>query len=213
YCNLEARPYWPHVLGFLLLNLLATPFALLIPLPMKIAVDSVIDSRTLPRAMRIMLPAAWQQSYLSLLFLVAGLVIVFALLTLAHKLAVEMLKTYLGEKLTIGFRSRLFRHVQQLSLSYHDRRGTSDSTYRIQYDAPAIQVVVVEALVPLIGALALLGGMVYVTFRLSPRLALLAVAVCPPLLVLTGIFRNRLRKLWRHLDGPERSRQSIVQEV
>ena len=210
---LEARPYWPHVLGFLLLNLLATPLALLTPLPLKIAVDSVIDSRPLPRAMRIMLPAAWQQSYLSLLFLVAGLVIVFALLTLAHKLAVEMLKTYLGEKMTIGFRSRLFRHVQQLSLSYHDRRGTSDSTYRIQYDAPAIQVVVVEALVPLIGALALLGGMVYVTFRLSPRLALLAVAVCPPLLVLTGIFRNRLRKQWRHVKGLESSAQSIVQEV
>src|SRR5437867_3771296 len=92
---LEARPYWSHVLAFLLLTLLATPLALLTPLPLKIAVDSVILSRPLPRAMQTMLPVAWQRSELSLLFLVAALVLVFALLNLAHKLAVEMLKTYL----------------------------------------------------------------------------------------------------------------------
>src|SRR6476659_7374372 len=40
----EARPYWPHTLAYLLLSLLATPLALLAPLPLKIAVDSVIGS-------------------------------------------------------------------------------------------------------------------------------------------------------------------------
>src|SRR5213594_3033626 len=78
---LEARPYWPHVLAFLVLNLLATPLALLVPVPLKIAVDSVIGSRPLPRAMQMILPAAWQRSNLSLLFLVGALVVVFALLT------------------------------------------------------------------------------------------------------------------------------------
>ncbi len=47
--------------------------------------------------------------------------------------------TYTGERLVLDFRTRLFRHVQRLSLSYHDPSGTSDSTYRIQYDAPAVQ--------------------------------------------------------------------------
>jgi ATP-binding cassette, subfamily B, bacterial len=210
---LEARPYWRHIIGYLLLSLLATPLALLAPVPLKIAVDTVISSLPLPRAMQALLPLAWQRSTLSLLLLVATLVVVFALLTLAHKLAVEMLKTFLGERLTIGFRSRLFRHVQQLSLSYHDRRGTSDSTYRIQYDAPAIQVVIIESVVPLISSVALLCGMLYVTFRLSPRLALVALAVCPPLMVMTGLFRRRLRKQWRHVKGLESSAQSIVQEV
>ncbi|HEV8379251.1 MAG TPA: ABC transporter ATP-binding protein [Tepidisphaeraceae bacterium] len=210
---LEARPYWPHIVGYLLLSLLATPLALLAPVPLKIAVDNVIGSRPLPRAMQVMLPAAWQQSDASLLFLVAMLVVVIALLTLAHKLAVEMLKTFLGERLTIGFRSRLFRHVQQLSLSYHDRRGTSDSTYRIQYDAPAIQMVMIDSVVPLVSAVAMLVGMLYVTFRLSPRLALVALAVCPPLMAMTGLFRRRLRSQWRHVKGLESSAQSIVQEV
>src|SRR5215207_7931053 len=39
---LQARPYWAHVAGFLFLSLLATPLALLAPLPLKVAVDCVI---------------------------------------------------------------------------------------------------------------------------------------------------------------------------
>ena len=37
----QARPYWAHIGGILLLGLLSTPLALLTPLPLKIAVDSV----------------------------------------------------------------------------------------------------------------------------------------------------------------------------
>ncbi len=38
---LQARPYWPHIACIFILDLLATPFALLTPLPLKIAVDNV----------------------------------------------------------------------------------------------------------------------------------------------------------------------------
>ena len=48
----------------------------------------------------------------------------------------DLLQTYAGQKLAQDFRGILFRHVQRLSLSYHDMRGTADSAYRIQYDAP-----------------------------------------------------------------------------
>ena len=36
---LQARPYWSHVCGYLVLSLLATPLALLMPLPLKIAIS------------------------------------------------------------------------------------------------------------------------------------------------------------------------------
>ncbi len=41
---LWARPYWPHLAGVFLLSLLATPLALLVPLPLKIALDSGLGS-------------------------------------------------------------------------------------------------------------------------------------------------------------------------
>ena len=45
-------PYWPHILGVLLLQLLSAALALLSPLPLKIAVDTVVGSRPLPHWMR-----------------------------------------------------------------------------------------------------------------------------------------------------------------
>jgi hypothetical protein len=41
---IEARPYWPHILGIFLLSLLSTPRTLLTLLPLKGVVDSVIAS-------------------------------------------------------------------------------------------------------------------------------------------------------------------------
>jgi ATP-binding cassette subfamily B protein len=43
-----ARPYIWHIFGYLLLSLVAVPLALLKPLPLKIAVDSVLGSQPLP---------------------------------------------------------------------------------------------------------------------------------------------------------------------
>ena len=56
-----------------------------------------------------------------------------------------LLETYTSESLVLDFRARLFSHVQRLSLSYHDTKGSSDSVYRIQYDAPSIQYTLVNA--------------------------------------------------------------------
>jgi ATP-binding cassette subfamily B protein len=209
----EARPYWLHVLAFLLLSLLSTPIMLLMPVPLKVAVDSVIGSRPLPRFVAAMLPGGQKADPMVLLAELALMVIVVALLALLQGMATGLLKTYVGEQLVIGWRSRLFRHVQRLSLAYHDNQGTSDSIYRIQYDAQSIQTILMDNLIPMINAGSMLVCMLYVTARVSPRLALVAVAVSPPLLVATTVFRRRLRRQWREVRKLESSAQSVVQEV
>jgi ATP-binding cassette subfamily B protein len=207
---LHARPYWSRVCAYLLLSLLATPLALLIPLPLKIAVDHVLKE-PLPWWVHRVLPGGASGG--AVLAFVAILLVVVAMLTQAHHLTTTMLKTYLNERLVTSFRSRLFRHVQNLSLAYHDRQGTSDSNYRIQYDAASIQHVVVEGIIPLVSSSVMLVAMLYVTAQLSPKLALMAVVICPPLLVLTATVRRRLRQQWRDVKKLESSAQSVVQEA
>ena len=51
-----ARPYWPHLLLVLGLQFLSTPLTLLGPLPLKIAVDTVLGSRPLPGWLQTMVP-------------------------------------------------------------------------------------------------------------------------------------------------------------
>ncbi len=51
----QARPYWPPILGFFCLGILAIPLALLLPVPLKITVDSVVGSSHVPDWISIML--------------------------------------------------------------------------------------------------------------------------------------------------------------
>ena len=58
----QARPYWPHVGALFLLGLLASPLSLLAPLPLKIAVDSVIGSHPPPWFIAPFVPEALTRS-------------------------------------------------------------------------------------------------------------------------------------------------------
>ena len=209
----EARPYWAHVAGLLALSLLSAPIKLLTPLPLKIAVDSVIGSRPVPDVLVALLPPAVTSSGTGLLVLVAALVLVIAALGQLQDLGTSLLRTYTGERLVLGFRARLFRHIQRLSLAYHDARGTYDSTYRVHYDATALQNIITEGLIPSFVSGVTVAGMIYVTARIDWQLALIALAVSPVLFVLTRLYRTRLRKRWREVRELESSALSVVQEV
>jgi ATP-binding cassette, subfamily B, bacterial len=76
-----ARPYWPHIGILFLLGLLSASLALLAPLPLKIAVDSAIGSRPLPRFLDVLLPDAATRSDGTVLVLAVGLAMAVALLT------------------------------------------------------------------------------------------------------------------------------------
>jgi ATP-binding cassette subfamily B protein len=107
----------------------------------------------------------------------------------------------------------LFQHVQRLSLSYHDIRGSSDSNYRIQYDAPCIQHILVTGGLPLFAAAVTLLGMLIVTLLIDWQLALIALGVCPVLFLLTHAYGSRLRRQWHELKMQESSAMSAVQEA
>jgi ATP-binding cassette subfamily B protein len=204
-----ARPYWAHILGIVVLNLLSAPLALLTPLPLKLVIDNILGSRPLPRVLAPFLP----QSASGLLLAVAGFVIAIALLTHLQALGDWLLQTYAGEAMALDFRAQLFSHVQRLSLTYHDSKGTTDSTFRIQYDAPSIQFITINGIIPLFSACSTLVGMFYVTMRLDAQLALVALCISPVLFALSRAFSPRLRKRWTDVKELESSANSVVQET
>jgi ATP-binding cassette subfamily B protein len=169
--------------------------ALLRPLPLLIAVDSGIGSHPLPAAIRIFVPATI--SHFSALLLAATLLLAVTFASQLQGLAASLLSTYTGEKLLLAFRSDLFGHMQRLSLLFHDTKGTAESLYRVQYDATAIQSIVVENAVPFISASITVVGMLYVTVHTTWQLALIAVAIAPILFVIGRRYRRGLRAGWR----------------
>jgi ATP-binding cassette, subfamily B, bacterial len=209
----EVQPYWGSIGLSFLTSLLAAPFSLLLPLPLKIAVDSVIGGRPLPGFYTVILPSGLVTSSGAILLVAVGLVVAIALLDQLRGFCNTMLVSYAGEQLLLGLRMRLFSHVQRLSFSYHDSKGTADSIYRIQNDTYSFQWILLHALTPLLGAVFTLIGMIAVMARMEWRLALVALAVCAVLMLITSVSRNRLRKGWETAKELESGALSVVHEA
>lgn len=209
----QARPYWLHLLATFLLSALASPVSLLVPLPLKIAVDSAVGNRPLPGYLAALLPASIVHSPTAILTLAVGLLIGISLLAQLQDLVATLVGAYTGEKLVLDFRARLFAQAQRLSVSYHDRIGSADSIYRIQSDAMALQYLTVDGFIPLVSASLTLLGMVWVTAKIDWKLTLVAVAVSPGLIALSRAYRSHLRVQSRVIKKVETSAGSVVQEV
>src|SRR5215831_17136150 len=98
----EARPHWPKIAGIFAIDLLASPLGLLTPLPLKIAVDSVIGDHQLPEFLQTALPAARTRSRAAVLGVAIGLLILLAILRQLQSLVSSLLRTYTSEKLVLA---------------------------------------------------------------------------------------------------------------
>jgi ATP-binding cassette subfamily B protein len=209
----QVKPFHRHLLGILMLDLLATPLGLLVPVPLKIAVDSVIGTAPLPAIVVVWVPEFVAGSKLNLLIFAVGMQISVVLLMQLQSLSGYSLRTKVGEKMTLDFRARLFHQAQRLSLLFHDKKGTTDSIYRIQYDAPSIQWLTIYGLLPFISAFVLLVSMIYMIIRLNWNLALVALTILPPLFFYSRFYNRRMRSRYKETKQLESNALKVIQEV
>lgn len=209
----QARPYWVHVIGIFVLGLVATPLSLLTPLPLKIAIDSAVGTRPLPRFLNRALPASATQSPAAILAIAVVLLLGVAALENLFALVNSFLRTWTAEKLLLDFRARLFSHLQRLSLGYHDVKGTTDSVYRIQYDTASMQYLTIDGLGPFVTSAVTLLVMFYVTFRIDSQLAMVAMVISPVLFMLSMAYRPRFRKRSKEVKQLESSAMAVLHEV
>jgi ATP-binding cassette subfamily B protein len=207
----EARPFRGEIALLCFVDLLATPLLLLTPLPLKIAVDSVIGNHPAPSFISAGLPSALQ-SGTGLLIAVAAMQVLIVFLSELQALLSYVLMTRTGERLTLNFRARLFRHIQRLSLSFHDSRGSTDSIYRIQYDAESLQHIM-ESVIPFASAALMVISAVWVTALIDWQLALVALAVAPILIVISRVYTHRVRRRYHDLKELESSAMGVLQDV
>jgi ATP-binding cassette subfamily B protein len=197
------------IVAIVVIDLLAVPLTLLAPVPLQLAVDHAIGSHPLP-AWLAALPARTPGA---LLAVAVAMIVVLALLSQLQRNGAWLLQSWTGERVVLAFRAELFRRAQRLSMTYHDRRGVADSIYRIQYDAGSVQWVAVYGIAPLVTAAGTLVGIFAVMWSMNTALALIALAVVPPLLLLTRFFGGKVRHRWHEQKELESSTTSVLQEV
>lgn len=149
----------------------------------------------------------------SVFVIVLLLAVAIALLGHLRGWMIWRLSSTTGERLICEFRSRLFAHVQRLSIGYHESRGTTESMYRIQQDAASVKHIPIDGMIPSMTAICMLFGMIWATARLDLHLALVGLIVSPVLLVLTRRCACRLRFQWSEAKAVETSAMNVVQEA
>ena len=208
----ELRPYMLSILFVFAISLTAIPLALVSPLPIKIIVDNVLGARPLPGYLRIITTDPSQVSAQALVVIAIGILVVGTVLTNGQQLLNVWATNKVGNRITLETRARLFRQMQRLSILYHDTKGVTDSTYRVQYDALWLQLLAVDTLPPLVTSVFTVVGMVLVMLVLDWELALIAVAVAPFMLLFTFVYRQRLRAGWKKVKTSESAAMSGAQE-
>ncbi|HTG11788.1 MAG TPA: ABC transporter ATP-binding protein [Candidatus Eisenbacteria bacterium] len=195
---------WPHrsrMLWALAQVCLISALELLKPWPLKLIIDSVLGGAPLPWGLA---PDDLGTGAL-LLGACAALVIIYAALGAANVFA-NVTTIRIGQRMVRDLRSDLYAHLHRLSMAFHSRAQAGDLLYRVTADTFALQALTMNCLFPAVSALILLVGMSVVMVQLDAELTLLALGVCPILLLAIG----RLNRQISAAAGEMRERESEV---
>lgn len=182
--------------------------ALAAPWPLALLIDSVLVDEPLPGYLERLLPDS--RTALVLLAVAGGLVV--TLVSGLLRVGSDYVLTKLDQRMVLDFRSDLFRHVQTLSMDFHDSRRTGEFMANVNNRASSIGRIVV-ALPPLIQSALTLAGMFAITYRLSATLALVSLVVVPFLYYSTGLYAGRVTPHVRSVRALEGRSLNIVHEA
>lgn len=133
----------------------------------------------------------------------AALVVVTALRSIARYVS-SVGFAITGTRVTNQVRDELFRHLQNLSLSYHSKSKSGDLVVRVISDVGMMRDILVTALIPLLGSLLILAGMFAVMLWMHWQLALIALSTAPLFAFSTLSLGKRIQqvaKRQRHREG------------
>jgi ATP-binding cassette subfamily B multidrug efflux pump len=109
----------------------------------------------------------------------------------------QYLLSLVGLRMLANIRSDLFRHLQELSLSYHDTHIVGVTVSRVMNDVATINDLLSQGVITLLGDFFVLVGIIVVMLSMNLRLALLTFTVLPLMLLMTFWFSRRARVAFR----------------
>ncbi len=173
-------PYWPLLVLGTLLMLVSSAAGLLAPYLVKVAIDSDIAAGDVPG---LVVTCLWLAATLAASYLSSA--------------GQNYILSWVGQKVLTTLRSALFRHLQDLSIPYHDRHIVGVTISRVVNDVEVINDLLSEGLINMLGDGILLVGTIVVMLLLEPRLALLTFLVLPLMVLLTLWFSRQARAAFR----------------
>ncbi len=183
-----ALPHWRSLAVIALLMLLSVGLEALVPWPMKVLVDNVLQGDPLPEKLRWLEQIPAGDSPVGLVAWLAAATVLVYLLNQASQTLRTYLEAGVGVRMAMDLGAELFDRLQRLSLRFHGRQMTGDLLRRVTHDTGCVNQLVLGVALPLVHALASLGTLFAVMWHMDAPLAILALMVAPPLGLLIRLF-------------------------
>jgi ATP-binding cassette, subfamily B, bacterial len=210
------RRFWPYTRNYRLLmtgSLLALMaevfFRLLEPWMLALVLDHVIiqQSGASPN-----LPLVGELTPTTVLIVASvGLVLIVGLRSLTVYLSTVGF-ALVGNRVLSQVRADLYRHLHELSMSFHTTARRGDLTVRVIGDVGMLRDVLITAALPMLGNGLVLVGMVVVLFWLHWQLAALAMITAPLFLLTTLRLTDKIHKVSREQRSREGTMASAAAE-
>ncbi|MDO8685772.1 MAG: ABC transporter ATP-binding protein [Clostridiales bacterium] len=102
-----------------------------------------------------------------------------------------------GQAIIYNIRQQVFSHLQKLKLSFFDKNPIGRLVTRVTNDTETLNDMYTNVLVTLLKDILILLGTVIIMFRMNAMLALVTLAVTPVVVVVTLVFRIKVREVYR----------------
>jgi ATP-binding cassette subfamily B protein len=189
------KPYWKRLLLTYTFLLVTLGLDLIVPWLLR----QVIDVGIARAEARFMATAG---------LAVLGIGLLKALLSFGQRYESQ----WLSFRVMYDLRNRLYQHIQSLPFSFHDQAQTGQLMTRCTGDVNAIHRFASVGLLEVIHIVVMTIGVVTILFVQNARLALLALAPIPILLVLAVRFGRLARKMFNEIMQAVGKLSTILQE-
>lgn len=176
-------PHWSKVLGMLVCTGVATLMAMASPIITKIMLDTVFPQKN---------------AFLLVVLILAG--IGLRLLGSANSVWNTYLSTRMNTGVTFALRTDFYRHLQKLSLSFFDSRGTGEHMFRVTQDIGSVVGMVTGTFPSVMQAVLRLTVLLVITLHLDWKLTLVCMTVVPVVWLNSNLFSKKIRELNRTMQ-------------
>ena len=189
------RPYRGRALVAVLMLLAGAVLALVGPALTQRALDVAVPHRDV-----------------ALLGTLAAAFVVALLLEFALDYGQTLLTAWIGQRVMSDLRLELFTHLQRLSISYFDRNPVGRLMTRITSDVETLNELFSSGVVTVFGDVFTLIAIMTMMLVVDWRLALVAFAVIPLMLLVAAVFRRSVRQAFRDIRIRVARINSFLQE-
>jgi subfamily B ATP-binding cassette protein MsbA len=203
------RSWLAIILGAMVVE---TAMSLAAPWPLKIVIDSVLGRHPVPGWIARILGAEAASNRLAVAGTAAAGVVLIAALGALASYVDNYYTESVGQYVARDLRSRVYHHLDRLSLAYYDTQQTGNLLSTITTDIGTIQDFASEATLSILVDLLTIVGMIALMFSLNFDFALIAVAVTPFLLFFVMRFKKAVKKATHEVRHRQSDVLAVVQE-